>query len=52
MIIFIIAAMLTNYQYARTENVNRCISEKSDSSYCIEKINSYNKSLKALNEAK
>ncbi|MEY3786533.1 MAG: hypothetical protein RLZ75_738 [Pseudomonadota bacterium] len=52
MIIFILAAMLINYQYTRTENVNKCISEKSNSSFCIDKINSYNESLKALNEAK
>jgi len=51
MIIFVIMASLMNYQYTRFENYKKCISEKTESSFCEEKIKENKKSKEALGSA-
>lgn len=45
MAIFILMATILNFQYTRTENYNKCISEKTKSSYCKSVIDSVGKDI-------
>jgi hypothetical protein len=51
MIIFVLMASLFNYQYTRTENYHKCLSEKTESTYCSKVIKDMGISQKALTDA-
>jgi hypothetical protein len=50
-ILIIGVATLFNYQYTRNENYKKCISEKTESSYCVNKIKDHDRAIIILDNA-